>query len=133
MRRALVIAATILIGAAVGGSVNGYAHGQALAAQHGGQMQDAHGHWLECLVRGDILSVFVTDAHGRPVPATLVSGTATVLVAGQPTKVPLAPGAENELSARLPGPAAGKVTAAVSLKIGDETLTARFAAVPVSQ
>lgn len=129
-------AALILLAMALAGSLSAtpvFAHGKAPAAQHGGQMQDAHGLWIECAVHGDTISIFVTDQNGKPVPATLMSGTATVLVGGQPAKVELAPGPAHQLTARLPRPVTGEVPAAVSLKIGGEAVTARFSGVLVAR
>lgn len=105
----------------------GFAHGQAPAAAHGGQMQDAHGNWVELAVTGDRVAVYVTDKHGNPVPAAQVSGTATVLVGNEMHKVQLAPTQGNELIGRLPVAASGKTAATVSLKIGGKPATARFA------
>jgi hypothetical protein len=103
------------------------AHGQPPAAAHGGQVQDAHGSWVELVVRGDEVEVYVMDEHGGPVPSSQVSGTATVMVAGQPQKIQLTPATANELTGRLAAPASGKTVATVSLKIGGKAATARFA------
>lgn len=104
-----------------------FAHGQAPAAAHGGQVQDAHGSWVELAVRGYQVEVYVMDEHGGPVPAAQVSGTATVMVGGQPQKVQLSPAEGNELTGKLATPATGKTVATVSLKIGGKAATARFA------
>ena len=107
--------------------VVGFAHGQAPQATHGGQVQDAHGGWVELVIDGDGLSVYVTDEHGNPVPASQVSGTATVLIGSQPHKVRLAPAEGNELTGKLPAAVSGKTVATVSLKIGGKPASARFA------
>ena len=103
------------------------AHGQAPAAAHGGQVQDAHGNWVELVVHGDQVEVYVMDERGGPISASQVSGTATVMVGGQPEKVQLAPVEGNELTGKLASPALGKTVATVSLKINGKTATARFA------
>ncbi len=105
----------------------GFAHGQAPQAAHGGQVQDAHGSWVELVVNGDWVEIYVTDEHENPVPAAQVSGTATVLIGGQPHKVQLSPADGNELTGKLPIPASGKTVAMVSLKIAGKAATARFA------
>lgn len=105
----------------------GFAHGQAPQAAHGGQLRDAHGNWIELVVSGDQVAVYVTDERGTPVPASQVSGTATVLIGGQPHKVQLTPAEGNELTGKLPVPASGNTAATVSLKIGGKPATARFA------
>lgn len=119
----LALAAALVLSPAAG-----FAHGQPPAAAHGGQVQDAHGSWVELVVRGDQVEVYVMDEHGGPVPAAQVSGTATVMVAGQPQKVQLSPAEGNELTGKLTTPASGKTVATVSLKIGGKAATARFAA-----
>jgi len=105
----------------------GFAHGQAPQAAHGGQVQDAHGNWVEFVVRGDQVEIYVTDEHGNPIPASRVSGTASMLISGQPHKVQLAPAEGNELTGKLPVPVSDNPVATVSLKIAGKTATARFA------
>lgn len=107
----------------------GLAHGQVPAAAHGGQVQDAHGNWVELVVKGDRVSVFVTDEHGNPVPAAQVSGIATVLIGGEMHRAQLVPADGNELTGMLPVAAPGKTMATVSLKVGGKPATARFATV----
>lgn len=103
-----------------------FAHGQPPAAAHGGQVQDAHGSWVELVVHGDQIELYVMDEHGDPVSAMLVSGTATVMVGGQPQKAQLSPAEGNELTGKLATPVSGKTVATVSLKIGGKAATARF-------
>jgi hypothetical protein len=67
------------------------------------------------------------DEHGGSVPASQVSGTATVMVGGQPQKVQLSPAEGNELKGKLATTASGKTVATVSLKISGKAATARFA------
>ncbi len=116
-----VLAATLALAPAAA-----FAHGQPPAAAHGGQVQDAHGSWVELVVHGDQVEIYVMDEHGGPVSAALVSGTATVMVDGQPQRVQLSSAEGNELTGRLAKPASGKTVATVSLKIGGKAATARF-------
>ena len=105
----------------------GFAHGQAPQASHGGQVQDAHAGWVELVVDGDRVLIYVTNEHGNPVPASQVSGTATVLIGNQPHKVQLAPAEGNELTGKLPAPVSDRTVATVSLKIEGKPASARFA------
>lgn len=104
-----------------------FAHGQAPAAAHGGQVQDAQGTWVEFVVNGEHVEVYVMNEEGAPLPAVQITGTATVMVGGKPQKVQLTPGQGNMLTGTLPEPAMGKTIATVSLKIAGKTATARFA------
>lgn len=119
--------ALALVAALAASSTAVFAHGPAPAAAHGGQVQDAHGSWVELVVRGDQVELYVMDEHGGPIAAARVSGTATVMVGGQPQKVQLSAAEGNELTGKLASPALGKTVATVSLKIGGKAATARFA------
>ena len=107
--------------------VAAFAHGQAPTAAHGGQVQDAQGTWVEFVVNGEHVEVYVMNEEGAPLPAAQITGTATVMVGGQPQKVQLAPAQGNMLIGTLPAPAMGKAIATVSLKIAGKAATARFA------
>ncbi len=103
-----------------------YAHGQAPQAMHGGQMQEAHENWIELVVHGSEVKLYVLNETQQPVPASQVTGTATVLIGGKPYKVQLTPADANILQATLPVAAAGNTIATVSLRINDQPATARF-------
>lgn len=121
------IAGLFLAAAVVVLPIGSFAHGQAPVAAHGGQVQDAHGNWVELVVHGDQVEVYVMDEHGKPVPASQVSGTASVIVDGQLQKAELSPAEGNELKGKLAAPVTGRLIASVSLKIGGKAATARFA------
>ncbi|EIZ84356.1 MULTISPECIES: hypothetical protein [Methylobacterium] len=104
----------------------GFAHGEAPHAAHGGLMQEAQELWVELVVKGADVAVYVTDEARKPVPATQVSGTATVLVGGQSYKVELSATGGDGVQGRLPAPVTGSVMATVALKVGGKAVSARF-------
>lgn len=102
------------------------AHGEPPQSMHGGLIQEAHENWIELVVSGTQVKLYVMDEGKKPVPAAQVSGTASVLVGGKIYKVNLVPGAGNSLEGQLPIPASGASAATVSLKIGGQPVSARF-------
>lgn len=102
------------------------AHGEAPRAAHGGLMQEAQELWVELVVKGTDVAVYVVDEARKPVPATQISGTATVLVGGQSYKVELSASGGDGVQGRLPAPVTGNVVAVVALKVGGKTVSARF-------
>src|SRR5690349_7195167 len=118
----LVIAVALVLAPAAG-----FAHGQAPQAAHGGRVQDAHGSWVEFVAKGDQVEIYVTDEHGDPIPASRISGMASVLIGGQPHKVQLVPAGGHVLTGKLPVPPPDNPVATVSLKIAGKPATARFA------
>ena len=105
-----------------------FAHGAPPAPAHGGQIaEDSAEHWIELVIAGDTLTVWVLDEDKKPVPATKLGGKATVLVAGKSQAVVLAPGDANSLTGKLPAPAAGKTTTVLSLTVSGKPAQARFA------
>ena len=106
--------------------VYGFAHGEAPAAAHGGVVQEAGEMWLELVVNGDNVTVYVLNEGQKPMPAAQMSGTATVLVNGKGHKVELTPAEGNSLHGTLPVKATGRMVATVSIKAGGKTASARF-------
>lgn len=102
------------------------AHGEAPRAAHGGLMQEAQELWVELVVKGTDVAVYVVDEARKPVPATQISGTATVLVGGQSYKVELSASGGDGVLGRLPAPVTGNVVAVVALKVGGKAVSARF-------
>ena len=82
--------------------------------------------YLELVVKGTDVTVYVLDEARKPVPGTQANGTATVLVDGKSHKVELKATEGNSLHGTLPVEAKGKVVATVALKIGGKTASARF-------
>jgi hypothetical protein len=121
MLAAVALAASLVLSPLVA-----LAHGDPPQAAHGGQMQEAHENWVELVVTGTQVTLYLLDEGRKPVPASQVSGTASVLVEGKIYKVQLAPGAGNSLDGKLPVPASGASAATVFLKIGGQPVTARF-------
>lgn len=105
-----------------------FAHGAPPAAAHGGQViEDSAEHWVELVIGGDTLTVWVLDADKKPVPAAQLGGKATVLVAGKSQTVVLSLGDANSLTGKLPAVAEGKTTTVLSLTVSGKAAQARFA------
>ena len=104
------------------------AHGAPPAAAHGGQVaEDSSENWVELVIEGDRLEVYVLDEAKAPVPSAKLTGKATVLVGGKSQSVALAPGSANDLTGKLDPAATGKVTAVLSLTVGGKPTQARIA------
>lgn len=108
------------------GPVTAFAHGQPPAPAHGGLVQEAHENWVELVVKGDQVRVYVLDEAQKPVATAQITGTATVMVEGKPQKVELHPAEDGSLAGKLPAPASGKMLATVSLRVRDQPASARF-------
>lgn len=102
------------------------AHGERPQAAHGGEVQDAQGVWVELVVKSSDVTVYVVSEDHKPVPASQVTGTATVLVDGKSYKVELSPADASSVQGRLPVPATGRIVATVALKVGGKPASARF-------
>ncbi len=103
------------------------AHGPAPAPAHGGQLQEAAEHWVELVVRGDEVTVYVNEPDNKPLPAKEWSSKATVLVGGKTQTVTFSPGEGNSAVGKLAAPANGRVTAVLQLTIDGKPAQARFA------
>jgi len=103
------------------------AHGQPPPAVHGGQMQEAHENWVELVVSGTQVKLYVLDEGRKPVPASQLSGSASMLMGGKIYKLELVPGADNDLEGPLPAAGPGVSAATVVLKIRGQAASARFA------
>lgn len=104
------------------------AHGSAPAAAHGGQVvEDSAEHWVELVISGDTVTVWVLDNDQKPLPAAQLGGKVTVLVAGKSQAVTLAAGEGNSLTGKLAAAVAGKTTTVLSLTVGGKAAQARFA------
>ena len=102
------------------------AHGERPQPAHGGDVQDAQGLWVELVVKGSDVTVYVISEDHKPVLAQQISGTATVLIDGKSYKVELSPGGANSVQGKLPVAATGKLIATVVLKVGGKPASARF-------
>ena len=121
-----IIALGLLLGPAAA-----FAHGAPPPPAHGGQVaEDSAERWVELVISGDTLTVWMLDESQKPVPAAQLSGKATVLVAGKSQVLVLAPGDANSLTGRLPAAAAGKMTTVLLLTVSGKTAQARFASAP---
>ena len=107
--------------------VAAFAHGTPPAPAHGGQVvEDSAENWVELVIKGDQLTVYVLDEAKAPVPSAKLTGKATVLVAGRSQQVALAPADANSLNGRLDAAATGKVTAVLSLAVAGKPTQARL-------
>ncbi len=106
--------------------ISGFAHGELPMASHGGIMQEAGEMYLELVVKGTDVTVYMLDEARKPMPGAQATGTATILVDGKTHKVELKAAEGNSLHGTLPVEVGGKVVATVALKIGGKTESARF-------
>lgn len=105
-----------------------FAHGTPPAPAHGGQVaEDSAEHWVELVISGETLTVWVLDENKKPIPAAQLGGKATVLVSGKSQAIVLSPGDANSLTGKLGAAAVGKTTTVLSLTVSGKTAQARFA------
>jgi len=104
------------------------AHGMPPAPAHGGRVLEANENWIELVLNGSRIQVYVLDEGRMPIPVAKLGGRATVLAAGKSYRVELLPGAGNELDGQLPVTAAAQDAAVVALKIDGQPAVARFPA-----
>ncbi len=118
---------TILVSASIAATpLAAFAHGSPPASAHGGQVaEDSGENWVELVIDGDRLVIYVLDEAKAPVPSAKLTGKATVLVGGKSQSVALVPGDGNSLSGKLDPAATGKVTAVMSLTVGGKPTQAR--------
>lgn len=130
MRGLKVVAALVL--AAVGGSGQALADG-AMAPAYGGQMVETpEGIRVEFAVREGAIRAWVRDHGDKPIPATKISGKATLLIGSKKVELPLK--AEGDkLVAEGAVSQADKVTAILSLTVDGKLVSARFSQAEVVQ
>jgi hypothetical protein len=105
---ALVLAAATLT------SGHALAHG-APVANHGGIVQAVGETWLELLVKGDQVELYLQD-DGDDMPSAEVAGKITLVTAAGKKEFALKPAGGNKLEATAPGAAkAGKVLALLTM------------------
>ena len=120
-----LIAASLMMALAIA-PIPVLAHGEPPQPVHGGDMQDAQGFWVELVVKGSDVTVYVISEDHKPIPAQQISGTATVLISGKTYKVDLSSGEANSVYGKLPVPATGRLIATVALKVAGKSASARF-------
>ncbi|MBI2235639.1 MAG: cytochrome c [Magnetospirillum sp.] len=124
MRGLKAVAALVL--AAVGGSGQAMADG-ALMPAYGGQMVETpEGLRVEFAVREGAVRAWVRDHGDKPIPASKVSGKATILAGSKKLDLPLKADGE-ALVAEGALAQADKVTAILSLTVDGKSVSARFA------
>lgn len=103
------------------------AHGAAPAAAHGGMVvEDSGDHWVELVIKGDQLTVYVSDADNKPLAPKQLGGKATIVAGSKKEDVALSVGDGNSLRGTLAAPATGKTTTLISLSVGGQASSARF-------
>ena len=123
MKLHTLLAALVLLAAPVSAS----AHGPAPTPAYGGQVQEVSEHWVELVVRGDVMTVYVNEQDRKPLATTEWNGKATVLMAGKSEAVTLTPAGPNSASGKLSAPVSGRITAVLQLTIDGKLATVRFA------
>lgn len=111
-------------------AVVAWAHGMPPPAVHGGRVLEANENWLELVLDGNRVQVYVLDEERKPISATKLAGNVTVLVAGKPYKISLSVGERNEMDALLPVPANPTDAAVVALTIAGHRTSARYIRTP---
>lgn len=66
--------------------------------RHGGRLAESGAFHMELVARGRSIEVFVSDADGRPVPATGFTGIAILVLDGKAARIPLAPAGTDRLA-----------------------------------
>ena len=108
-----------------------FAHGTPPTPAHGGQVaEDSAEHWVELVIAGDTVTVWVVDKDEKPIAARELGGKATILVAGKSQAVLLMPGEANSLTGKLPSAAAGKTTTVLLLVVSGKAAQVRFVSTP---
>jgi hypothetical protein len=108
-----IFAALMLSAAALAAGPAG-AHGSPVA-NHGGIVQAVGETWLELVVQGDQVALYLQD-DGDDVPSAAITGKITLVTAAGKTDFALKPAGGNKLEAKAPGAAkAGKVLALLTM------------------
>jgi hypothetical protein len=91
-----------------------FAHGAA-TANHGGIVQTVGETWLELVVVGDKVALYLQD-DGDDMPTSEITGKVTVVKGGSRSEFVLKPAGDNKLEAKAPGVVKGsKVLALLTL------------------
>jgi hypothetical protein len=108
------ILGTMVLAAAALTSGYALAHG-APVANHGGIVQAVGETWLELVVKGDQVELYLQD-DGDDMPSAEVAGKITLVTAAGKKEFALQPAGGNKLEAKAPGAAkAGKVLALLTM------------------
>lgn len=103
----------LTVAAALLAAPGAYAH--ETIGRHGGRVADAGSFHVELVTRDDTVEVFVSDSAQKPVPAAGFKGTAILVVAGKPARVPLRPADGNRLTGKAAEPLGDRPKGAVRL------------------
>lgn len=95
----------------------GMAHAHEADGPNGGRIVDAGNLHVELVAKGRSVNVFVTDANDKPVAVEGYKGTAVLVIAGKPQRIPLAPAAANRLTGEAPVDVPAAPKGAVQLQL----------------
>lgn len=119
-----LISAVMVSAALLASGVAG-AHGSPVAS-HGGVVQAVGETWLELVVQGDQVALYLQD-DGDDVPSAPVTGKITLVTAAGKTEFALKPAGGNKLEAKAPGAAkAGKVMTLLTMADKKTHVSATF-------
>jgi hypothetical protein len=86
---------------------------------NGGRLVDAGEYHVELVANGAQVTVFLTDAGDKPVPAAGFKGTAILLAEGKPQRIALQPAKANVLAGESPVSVPADAKGAVQLTTPD--------------
>jgi hypothetical protein len=108
------ILGVLVLGAAALSGNAAFAHGAAMA-NHGGIVQTVGETWLELVVVGDKVELYLQD-DGDDMPTSEITGKVTVVRGASKAEFMLKPAGDNKLEAKAPGVVKGsKVLALLTL------------------
>ncbi|WP_395400855.1 hypothetical protein ACHMW6_24980 [Pseudoduganella sp. UC29_106] len=123
-----ILTALLLSGATITAALTGNlsrAHGSP-QPNHGGIVQAVGETWLELVVRGDAVDLYVQD-NGDDLPSAGMSGNFTVVNGAAKKEFALAPAGDNKLTGKAAGVAKGsKVLTVVTLADKKTKVSAAF-------
>lgn len=119
----MLLRRTFIAGALIALSYPALAQGHSHAAPNGGQIVNIGKLEAEMVVRGNEISLFLTDSKDMKVEAAPYSAAAVVLAKGNEQKtVELTPSGDNRLAGKFDFPIEGRFRATVTLKTKDSEI-----------
>ena len=125
--RTFIIAAATLLALSAGALAQGHSHGTDRKGPHGGSIQDVADVEAELVVAEKMLTIYLYDEAGKPVPASGYSSSALVGTGPGRQVVQLTPGDGNTLSGTAAAAVGRDTPMTLQLKApGGKTGQARF-------
>lgn len=95
--------------------------------RNGGQVVTADGHPIELVLSGTVLTLFLSEENGQPMPSARATGRATVQADGRTTTIALRPAAPDRLVGSLAAPLPAGARVVFTGTLGDgHRVTARY-------